>query len=121
MPTIKHPGKFEGELHLCERLWHLSNEGGCDDEIGNISEFGFYYCLIINVPLRDVSHVDAAADKYVTADFREVCGTDNRVHAVLTETDQGFVHCEFFKTPRAAEARFREYQKEIENLSDPDE
>jgi hypothetical protein len=37
-----HPGKFEGEINLTERLYELSLESGQDEELGDVDTFGHY-------------------------------------------------------------------------------
>jgi hypothetical protein len=42
--TNRHPGKFEAceDQDLGEALYQLVNDGGCDDELGDVQDFGWY-------------------------------------------------------------------------------
>jgi hypothetical protein len=122
MPIVREPGKFEGELQLCEILYSMTLDGGADEEAGDVESTG-WYGLMIDVKLSDL--IDAGKDmriseKDIREDFDAVRAgknyavrRDERVHAILHANDQGFVECEFYPDIREAREEFERISHEI--------
>jgi hypothetical protein len=123
MPIIHRPGKFEGELQLCEVLYSMTLDGGADEEVGDVESTG-WYGLMLDVKLSDL--IDAGKDmqiseKDIREDWGDVSGHVEGVNAILHANDQGFVECEFYETGRNAKKEFERISNEIASEMGEDE
>jgi hypothetical protein len=92
-----HPGKFEGEINLTEKLYELSLDSGQDEEI---SDEGFgHYMLFVDL------------DK--DAELGDLEGTKA---GILHTSDQGFVSGFYFDTVREARERWAELERDYEQF-----
>lgn len=86
MPT--RPGKFEASSEIGEKLHEISLDG-CDEELGDVQDFGWYGLLIDS-------------------------GCEDAKFAIASEDSDGFVDFESFAT----EAKAREAWKKLVNKYD---
>lgn len=87
----KRPGKFEGcsDQDLGETLHGITLDGGCDEELGDVQDFGWYGLII---------------------------GFDNGKGYIVSEDNQGFFDYEEFPTYAAAEKAWAGLEKEYETF-----
>jgi hypothetical protein len=93
-----HPGKFEGELNLTERLYEMSLEFGQTDDCGSVEDIG-WHCLFTELDKADLGDLDGV------------------VAAILSEDSQGFVSATYFETEADARAAWQDLQTEYDRFT----
>jgi hypothetical protein len=98
-----HPGKFEGEINLTEKLYELSMDSGQDEEIGD-EGFGYYMLFEGLDKDSELGHLEGI------------------VSAILRLTDQGFVEGTYYEDAEYARKAWRhlegQYERFVESLED---
>jgi hypothetical protein len=90
-----HPGKFEGEPNLTEKLYDLSLESGYDEDLGECDTFGYYML-------------------FTGLDNGEFGNLEGYVAAILHEGSQGFVTGTYYEDLEYARATWRHLEKQWE-------
>lgn len=85
LASYPHPGKFEGEINLTEKLYDISLDGGEDESIGDADTFGHYMLF-----------TDLDKD---TETFGDLGGI---VAAILETSSQGFVTGHYYENEQEA-------------------
>lgn len=62
------PGKFESSGDIGKKLYEMVGEGGQDDELGDVQDFG-WYGLITDTGIKDASHVIVHEDSQGFFDY----------------------------------------------------
>ena len=88
------PGKFPDEI--AERLWDITLENGQDDDVGDVSEYGFWAALILET---------------------EIEGTNAR-NFIIEEDEQGFISYQVFDSQEAAEKKWAAILELIDKLDE---
>lgn len=92
MAPYPHPGKYEGEPLLAEKLDELDP----DEELGDVEGFGNYRL-------------------YLGLTSQELGGNIGRTKAAILHTDsQGFVSGEYFNSDAAAKREWQKIEEEYE-------
>jgi hypothetical protein len=90
-----HPGKFEGEPNLTEKLYDVFMDGGADEEIGD-EGFGNYLLFTDLDKDSELGHLEGI------------------VAAILRLTDQGFVEGTYYEDMEYARKVWRNLEKQWE-------
>jgi len=103
LDAYPHPGKYEGELNLCEKLDRLGGEGWASEELGDAESFG-YYQLFLGL-----------------ADDPELGNLDGIAAAILETNSQGFVTAVYYDTEAKAKEAWARLEEDYAAVSDEPE
>lgn len=92
-----HPGKFEGEIHLTEKLYDVTLDSGEDESLGDADTFG-YYSLFLNLN---------------NGEFDNLGGI---VAAIVHTNSQGFVEGTYYDDEDTARKIWRNLERQWEKM-----
>jgi len=104
------PGKFEGELLIAIPLYHRSLEWGCDEEVGDLADYGYWYGLLRG-PFYSINEIEPGVP--LTKEEKEYLGRIAGV--ILYENSVGFVSVVYYSSPAQLE---RDWEELLEALSE---
>jgi len=93
LPMNEGPGKYEGELGVCEALCTLTLDG-CGEECGNVSEVGWHASLIDGPVSRDELEGGPILSTHEYSALGDIAG------AIVAEDSQGFVSLTLYADER---------------------
>jgi hypothetical protein len=111
------PGKFDTKLD--SYLYELSLDG-CDDELGDAQELGWYGTLLFGP--TTVSEVQQVASEHHDAlNVAEIEALKDSFGVLLREGSEGFVSVMFFRNKRDMDSAWQDVMEEYEDWLGPDE
>ena len=97
-----HPGKFEGGLSIDRFVYDVTSVGA-DDETGDVSEYGVWYCIIRGPFKLEGAFVDFVPSVYYDMTPDERAFLASIAGCIVCENDQGFVSVEYHDTVESLE------------------
>lgn len=107
--VCNEPGKFEGELLIAKPLYQLSLEGGCDEEVGDVAELGYWYGMLRG-PFDCIDEVEPGVP--LTKEEKEYLGRTAGV--IIYENTQGFVSVVYYGDAAHLESDWQEILEALE-------
>src|SRR5690606_33105749 len=110
--VCNEPGKFEGELLVAKLFYSMANDGGCDDEFGDVSGYGAWYGLLKG-PFKGFQEIDDETP--LTQEEKEFL--EDLAGVIIRERQSGFV--DLFTYTRKADlmrawnSLMRKYEREF--------
>ena len=101
------PGKFNTIL---DAYVHSVSMDGCCAECGSVSETGRWYGMIAGS--LSLSHADKRDGAYFELNSAELAELGACVGVILTESEQGVVDVEYFKTEEALQQSWTAIEEE---------
>src|SRR5690606_16224851 len=103
------PGKFEGELLIAIPLYQRSLEWGCDEEVGDLAEYGYWYGLLRG-PFYSINEVEPGVP--LTKEEREYLG--RIAGGIIYENSAGFGSVGYYGDTAKLEKEWEELLEALE-------